>query len=244
MIDKNSTTPRYVQLEEYIKNQINDNIYPPGSSLPTEREFTELFGVSRMTVRQAISNLVNEGILYKIRGKGALVSKKIIEKEFEIQGFSEDMISRGLVPGSDVIEFKKIIPEDDISKRLKLNQGEEVYFLNRLRLADNEPMAIEYCYIPVKFFPGLVKYNMVQCSLYDLLKSEYNLQIGYIKQKFKAIGMNKKEAELLTGKSKAFGLLSIRVLFDENDRPVECTKTIYHPDRYTFNMTLYNKNHN
>lgn len=244
MIDKNSHIPRYIQLEEYIKNKIKDKVYLPGSPLPTEREFTELFGVSRMTVRQAISNLVNEGVLYKIRGKGALVSKAVIEKKLEIQSFSEDMLSRGLTPGSKLIEFKKIIPDDDISKKLKLSPNEEVYFLNRLRLADDEPMAIEYCYLPVKYFPDLIKYNLVQCSLYEILKNEYNLQMGYIKQKLKAIGMSKKEAELLTGKARSFGLLSVRILFDENDNPVECTKTIYHPDRYSFNMTLFSKNHN
>lgn len=238
MLNKNSATPIYAQLEEYIKDNIKNKVYLSGTALPTEREFTELFGVSRMTVRQAISNLVNEGVLYKIKSKGAFVSKEIIEKQLEIQSFSQDMRGRGHVPGSKLIELTKIIPDEEVRKNLGLADTEEVYFLNRLRLADGEPMAMEYCYIPYKYFPDLNKYNMEHCSLYEIMINDYNLQIGYIKQSLKAVRMYKKEAELLIKKVRGFGLLSVRILYNSYDIPMEYTKTIYHPDRYNFNMVV------
>lgn len=242
MLDKNSTVPIYVQIGDVIKENIKNGVYQKGEPLPTERELTELFEVSRMTIRQVISNLVHEGVLYRIRGKGAFVSKEIIEKKIEIESFSEDMKKRGLVPSSRVIRFEKIKPDDEVRIKLKLCEGEEIYFLNRLRLANDEPMAIEYCYLPEKYFPGLTKYNLVECSLYTLMKEEYNADFNYMKQNIKALNINKREAEMLLGKPKGFGLVSLKTIYNENETPIEYTKTIYHPERYSFDMIIINNN--
>lgn len=242
MIDKNSSVPIYAQLEEYIKKKIKEGVYLPGGSLPTERELTELFGVSRMTVRQAVTNLVHQGVLYKTHGKGAFVSKEVIEKKLEIESFSEDMNKRGLVPSSEILHFEKIIPDSQISQKLQLSDNEHVYFLNRLRLANDEPMAIEYSYLPEKFFPDLMKYNLMKCSLYTLMKNEYHVDFKYMKQSIKAVTISKKEAELLLNKSRGFGLLSLRTIFNEDEIPIEYTETIYNPDRYTFNLMIFNMN--
>lgn len=241
-MDKKSSIPIYTQLEEAIRKNIKKREYLPGEGLPTERELTELFGVSRMTIRQAISNLVNKGVLYKIPGKGAFVSKEVIEKKLEIESFSDDMKNRGLVPGSNLIQFEKISPSDEVREKLKLSEDEKVYFLNRLRLANNEPMAIEYCYLPEKFFPNITKYNMANCSLYTIMKEEYNIHFNYMKQSLRASTIIKKEAEMLIGKSKGVGFVSERLMYNIEEVPIEYTKTIYHAERYTFNMVLFNNN--
>jgi len=243
MIDKTSTAPIYAQLEQIMKKNINEGVYHHGEALPTERELTEHFGVSRMTIRQAISNLVHEGVLYRIRGKGAFVSKQIIEKKIEIESFSEDMKKRGLEPSSKVIRFEKIIPDEEIRLKLKLKEGEKVYFLNRLRLANNEHMALEYCYLPEKYFPNLTKYNLLECSLYTLMKEEYGIKFNYMKQNIKAMNLNKTNAEMLLEKTKGFGLVSFKVIYDEDENPVEYTKTIYHHERYSFDTIIVNNNH-
>ena len=243
MVDKTSTVPIYAQLEELIKKNINEGVYLHGKALPTERELTECFGVSRMTIRQAISNLVYEGVLYRIRGKGAFVSKEIIEKKIEIQSFSEDMEKRGLAPSSRVIHFEKVIPDEEIRLKLKLKEDEKVYFLNRLRLANDEPMALEYCYLPEKYFPGLTKYNLIECSLYTLMKEEYDMKFNYMKQNIKAVNLNKKDAEMLLGKTKGFGLVSFKIIYNEDENPVEYTKTVYHHERYSFDTIIINNNH-
>lgn len=241
-MDKTSTIPIYAQLEEAIRDKINKKEYLPGEELPTERELTELFNVSRMTIRQAISNLVYKGILYKIRGKGAFVSKEVIDKKLEIESFSDDMRKRGLVPGSRIIKFEKISPSEEIKEKLNLLENEKIFFLNRLRLANNEPIAIEYCYLPEKFYPNIIKYNMANCSLYTIMKEEYNIHFNYMKQSMRALNLFKIDAEILLGKSKGVGLVSERLMYNISEVPIEYTKSIYHAERYTFNMILYNNN--
>lgn len=242
MLDKKSSVPIYVQLEEYIKKKIKEGVYLPGEALPTERDLTELFGVSRMTVRQAITNLVHQGVLYKTYGKGTFVSKQVIEKKLEIESFSEDMEKRGLVPSSRILYFEKIIPDSEIREKLELSENEQVYFLNRIRLANDEPMAIEYSYLPEKYFPDLMKYNFMRCSLYTIMKNEYHSDFNYMKQSIKAVTISKKESELLLNKSRGFGLISLRTIFNNSHIPIEYTKTIYNPDRYAFNLMIFNTN--
>ena len=241
-LDKKSSVPIYAQLENIIKDKIKEKKYVSGQALPTERALTELFGVSRMTIRQAISNLVHQGVLYRIPGKGAFVSREVIKKKLEIESFSEDMRKKGLVPGSKIIYFEKMTPDDEIREKLMLSNNEEVYFLNRLRLANDEPMAIEYSYLPLKYFPGLTKYDFVRCSLYKIIKQEYSITFNYMKQSIKAVNMNKDETEMLLGKARGFGLASIRLIYNKDENPIEYTRTIYHPERYSYNMVFFNNN--
>ena len=156
MIDKKSHVPIYVQIEEELKKKIFHGEYKKGEAIPSERYLTEMFDVSRMTVRQAITNLVTSGLLYREKGRGTFVSTPKFEQSLNsLTSFTEDMISRGLTPSSKIIKFEKQVPSIDIAEDLSLEVGEEVYFVMRIRNADEKPMAIERTYIPVKLFPNL-----------------------------------------------------------------------------------------
>lgn len=239
IIDKDSSTPIYAQLEDYIKEKIKAHEYLPGKAIPTEKELTELFGVSRMTIRQAIANLIHQGVLYRIPRKGAFVSKEVIEKKLEIESFSEDMRKKGLIPGSKVLSFQKIMSDEDVRAKLNLSHREAVYFLHRLRLANGEPMAIEYCYLPERYFPDIIKYNMEYCSLYEIIEEEYSIHFSYMKQSIMAVAMTKGEAEMLLQAPKGFGLQSTKVVYKDDENPIEYTRTIYHPEKYSYNMVLF-----
>lgn len=238
MVNKNSSIPIYIQLKKIIKERIENKAYLPGQIIPSEKELTEKYNISRMTVRQAITDLVNEGVLIREKGKGTYVAKNVIEKRSELQSFSEDMKGRGMVPGSRIIKFEEVKATEEVMEYLKVQPDEKVYFLNRLRLADNTPMAIEYCYLPSKLFPDLFKYNMENWSLYEILKNDYKLEIGYAEQNIRAVKMRKNEAILILNQEKGFGLLASRILYSIDNVPVEYTKTLYHPERYVYNMIL------
>ena len=125
VLNKTSHIPIYIQIEEMIKQQIADGKYRQGEMIPSEREFAEMYQVSRMTVRQAITNLVGIGQLYREKGKGTFVATEKLEQSLNsLTSFTEDMLARGLVPSSEVLSFDVLIPPKEIMKERQLTEGE------------------------------------------------------------------------------------------------------------------------
>jgi GntR family transcriptional regulator len=158
MINKNSPVPIYHQLEEYIKQQIENGSLEEESVIPSEREYAERFQISRMTVRQAINNLVSEGYLNRQKGRGTFVTKKKVEQELQgMTSFTEDMLSRGMNPSSILLSFQILAADKKTALALRIEETDSIYKIKRIRLADGAPMALETAYIPVEFVPGLTE---------------------------------------------------------------------------------------
>lgn len=192
MLDKQSPIPIYIQIEEQLKQQIQQGDFPIGTSIPSERELSERFLVSRMTVRQSITNLVNDGLLYREKGRGTFVASPKVEQPLNgLTSFTEDMESRGMVPSSKLIGFDILEPESDVAQELRLGEGDQVYFVERIRFADDKPMAIERTYLPVKQFPDLTEKSF-QGSLYAVIENKQQLKISHATQRMEA-GLVKKK---------------------------------------------------
>src|SRR5215831_6295741 len=147
-IFRKSPLPRYYQLKEIMREKINTGEWKPGDLIPSERERGEQYGISRMTARQAITELVNEGLFYREQGKGTFVSRhKITQQLINLTGFTEDMKARGQRPGSRVISAQMLQADEVLAERLHLKPGQVVFRLQRLRLADHEPLAIEISHL-------------------------------------------------------------------------------------------------
>ena len=130
MINKNSPIPIYHQLLEYIKSKIATGEYPADELIPSEREFSEKFQISRMTVRQALNNLVQEGIVYRQKGKGTFVSRQKVEKRISrLNSYTEEMIERGLKPSSRLVQFDILKSDKALSNILKINEKDPIYFI-------------------------------------------------------------------------------------------------------------------
>ncbi|MGK7379677.1 GntR family transcriptional regulator [Planococcus sp. 1R117A] len=234
MLDKQSHIPMYVQIEEELKRRIERGEFPIGTAIPSERELTELFGVSRMTVRQSVTNLVNEGLLYREKGRGTFVASPKVEQPLNgLTSFTEDMKARGLTPRNKVINFKKGSPEPDIAKELQLGHGEEVYTVERIRYANEKPMAIERTYLPVKLFPQLSE-EALAGSLYSLIEQEQKLAISHASQRMEAALVKQEEAELLQIGMPAAILIIERVSYLASGVPFEVVRSTYRADRYKF----------
>ncbi len=176
-IDKYSPFPIYYQIQEWVKQLIEDGEWKPGDKIPSENELCDKFEVSRMTIRQAINNLVEQGYLYRKRGIGTFVQLPKVEQKLQgMTGFTEDMISRGMNPSSQLLSFRLVPATAKIADRLRIQEGESVYEVRRIRLADDEPIAFETTYLS----PALVKdinEEILQQSLYEHLEKKLGFKL-------------------------------------------------------------------
>jgi len=234
LLDKQSTTPIYVQIEEYLKHRIVNGEYSKGQAIPSERELTDLFGVSRMTVRQSITNLVNEGLLYRERGRGTFVSSPKVEQTLSgLTSFTEDMIARGMAPSNQLLSFERVLPPIEIAQGLQLTEGDEVFSVKRIRYADDMPMAIERTYIPVKLVPELNQ-DVLGGSFYVFIEKSSAQKISHATQQMEAVLVKKEDAELLQIKVPAPVLIIERKSYLTNGLPFEIVLSTYRADRYKF----------
>ncbi|WP_219463892.1 GntR family transcriptional regulator [Nonomuraea rhizosphaerae] len=174
-IDPDSPVPKYFQLREILLDLIDSDELSIGAAIPSERELCQRFGLSRMTVRQAVDHLVSEGRLHRVPGKGTFVARPKIELALQLTSFSDDMRARGMVPGSRDVDRRIVRASAHLAKELGIQPGEEVHFIERLRTADGEPLSIERAHIPVKLAPDLGEQDLSDKSLYNLLERKYGL---------------------------------------------------------------------
>ncbi|WP_026672331.1 GntR family transcriptional regulator [Alkalihalobacterium bogoriense] len=238
MIDKNSPLPIYYQLENKIREMIDSEELKPGDTLPSERDLSEKYDISRMTVRHAINNLVHEGYLYRQKGKGTFVSQKKFEQNLHgLTSFTEDMKLRGLKPGNKLLNFNTIAANEHVAKKLAISPGDLVYKIQRVRLADDNPIAIETNYISTDLLPDLTTETMATIlsgSLYDYAESKLNLKIENAQQIIEASVANDFEIEHLHLEDGDPILLIERNSQLSNGTPFEFVKSAYRADQYKF----------
>lgn len=238
MINKNSPVPIYHQLEEYIKQQIESGFLKEEEVIPSEREFAERFQISRMTVRQAINNLVADGYLNRKKGRGTFVSKKKVEQELQgMTSFTEDMLSRGMKPSSKLLSFKIIQADKKTAFDLKITENDPIYKIKRIRLADGAPMALETAYIPVNIVPGLTEENS-NLSLYQYIEEHLSLSISEATQEIEAAIADVHIAELLGIEEGEPILFIVRIAYLQDGTPFELVKSSFRADRYRFIATM------
>ncbi|MDM5330310.1 GntR family transcriptional regulator [Neobacillus sp. CF12] len=238
MINKNSPVPIYHQLEEYIKQQIETGILKEEAVIPSEREYAERFQISRMTVRQAINNLVSEGYLKRQKGRGTFVNRKKVEQELQgMTSFTEDMLSRGMNPSSTLLSFQIIPADKNTASDLKIEENDSIYKIKRIRLADGAPMALETAYIPVQIVPGLTEENS-NLSLYQYIEEHLSLSISEANQEIEASVADSYDAENLGINLGDPTLLIERISYLTDGIPFELVKSTFRADRYRFVHTM------
>ncbi len=241
MIDKNSPLPLYYQLEEQIKKSIETEEFQPGDALPSERELSESYQISRMTVRQAITNLVNKGYLFREKGKGTFVSNQKFEQNLQgLTSFTEDMKARNLVPGSKLLHFEIYPADHDIKAKLSLKDDELIYKIKRLRLANNDPIAVETSFLPVNLVPGLTP-DKLASSIYTYIENDLKLTIGHASQTVEAAIVDAENQQHLKINKGVPILLIQRETYLENGTPLELVRSSYRADKYKFKIDIERK---
>lgn len=234
-IYRNSAVPRYHQLKEILRERIRQGEWKPGDLIPSERELSETYGISRMTARQAVTDLVNDGVFYREQGKGTFVSQnRITQQLLRLTGFTEDIRARGQRPSTRVLSAAMIPADETAAERLQVPEGTMVCCLRRLRLADDEPLAIEVSLLNFKGCEGLVDEDLEHQSLYQLLESKYGLSLAEAEQEIEAGLATGETAETLKIAVGSPVLFTRRTTYAERNRPIEYARSVYCGAKYTF----------
>ncbi len=231
-LDETSPTPLYLQLQRLIHNQVRSGKLQAGEALPSERDLARQLGISRVTVRKAISGLVDRGILLQHWGSGTFIAPpaRVEQALSRLSSFTDDMMIRGLKPGTRTIDRSCGPAAPKEAMALGLSPGEKVSRLQRLRLADDVPMAIEVAAVPARFLPDP---GIVGHSLYAAL-AERGYAPGRALQRLHAVLLNGDQAKLLDVPPASAALYIERRSFLEDGTPIEFTASYYRGDAYDF----------
>lgn len=227
-------TPIYKVIENDIKLKINQGELKSGDLVPSENELKDQYNVSRMTVRQALNNLVNDGYLFRHKGKGTFISQRKIEKNIHgVRSFTEEMAATGRKVSNKILSFERVEATADIAEKLFLSKGDEVIHIERVRYGNDIPVLFEQLYIPGNLFKTIVKENL-QGSFYKYMETELGMQISYCIQSIEAISADSKVSVALEVNKNVPTLLIVRNTFLSNGRPFEYVKSYYRADQYKF----------
>jgi GntR family transcriptional regulator len=195
-INRRSYIPLYKQIAQLIEQFIHSGDLRPGMQFPSEREIAQQCNVSRTTARQAIEELVSQGIAYRVQGRGTFVAVPKIREVSGLGSFSDDMRSQGLTPSSRVLVQKIVCPNKTIQHKMKLGEKDQVLQLDRMRLADGVPLALERASIDCRLCPGLENEDFSTQSLYACLRDKCNVYPVWAEAEIEARGACPREAEL------------------------------------------------
>ena len=235
MIYRNSPVPRYYQLKGILRNRVRSGEWKPGDLIPSERELSETYSISRMTARQAVTDLVNEGIFYREQGKGTFVSPhKIMQPLLKLSGFTEDISARGQRPGTRVLSLELRPADEMTAERLHVPLGQPIVRLERLRLADEEPLAIECSQLHFKGCEKLLEEDFATHSLYQLLERKFGIPLMAADQEIEAGLASDDEAALLHIQPGSAVLYTRRITYTDRNLAVEYAKSVYCGTKYIF----------
>lgn len=236
-INKKSPIPVYYQLKNIILKKIKNGEYASGTLIPSERDLGESLNISRMTVRQALNQLVAEGVLYREKGKGTFVSRGKIQQK-NIMSFSETVERKGMTPSTEVLYFQKETESPDVREVLGINSNDVLYHIKRLRLANGTPIAVEEVFLPESYCPGLESFDLKE-SLYKIIREEYNHSINYIDNTIEAAKPSREVRELLKIPAGVPVLIVTGTSYTEDGRKLFHTRDIYRSDEYSYNVRIY-----
>ncbi|MCL7745712.1 GntR family transcriptional regulator [Halalkalibacter alkaliphilus] len=231
-----SSSPLYKQLAKKIKQQIHNGELSEGDAIPSENKLAETYGVSRVTIRQAIDLLVSQELLRRVQGSGTYVSEKKIEHNiYHLQGFTEEMEQLKKKTINKVLCYELKHPDEKIRGILGLDEDDQTFFVSRLRYVDDKPVVFERTYLPVTLFPDL-SYEVMQGSKYKFIEQQKKWRI---KQSFQEIIplLPDEEIRKLLSLKEGTPILKVRLWSTlENDVVFEYTELFFKSDDYKFTI--------
>ncbi|MHB8188791.1 MAG: GntR family transcriptional regulator [Dermatophilaceae bacterium] len=231
LLDREGSIPLYVQLTNILRDKIEHREWAPNQKIPSENDLNRIYGVSRMTARQVLSQLVNDGLLFRVQGKGTFVAPlKIGTRSPAYKGFREQLEQMGYETTTTLVSTDLVVGEGLISRNLGLQPGEKVYVLQRLRHIDGEPISLHVSYVPESLAPGLDRYDIVKQQLCVVLEENFNLRMRHVTETLESTSASALEAKLL-GVSRRAPLLLLQQFSDDSGVRFEHSKIVFRGDK-------------
>jgi GntR family transcriptional regulator len=232
-------SPLYQQLAMRLRRQISDGVFQPGDRLPSEEALCVQFGVSRITVRAALDQLVDDSLLWRKRGKGTFVSSRPVQHELiHLTDFVEDMAKAGLSPSSRVTFWGEEPASEEVSSALELSPGTPIVRLDRLRIADRAPIAFDVTYLPLRYGRLLDRQRLETETIYHQLETQYGIPV--VSGTF-VITASRASAEMATSLAVERGsplLVINRTSYGESRDPIYYQIRTYRADRVQYRVEL------
>ena len=240
-IDKTVPVPLYYQLKTMITDEIKSGKYEVDSLIPTEKEFSDQFDISRTTVRQAITELVQEGWLYRVKSKGTFIAHRKINHDFlqHLETFDQQMLRIGVTPSTEVLDFKVISASDDVADHLGLQPGDRVFHLSRRRFGDKDPVVLVSTYLPYDKCQFLQDCDFESNSLYSCLASHQGTTVYRALRTIEATSATSEDAKYLNIRKGAPIQLFHTIGYTEDDVPLEYSIARYRGDMSSFQISVF-----
>lgn len=223
-------SPLFAQLKETIISAIADGTYAPGDQLPSQREMCQLYAMSHMTVRRAIADLINEGIIYPIAGKGLYVAPQKQPAEMgSLVSHKEHMKRLGMAPSTQLLTAKLVSASTVLAQMFGVEHGATLAYLQRLRLGDGKPISILSSYLPHHLCEGILEHDLEEDSLFQTLRNVYHLHLGGSTSTIEAVLASAEQAELLKLELPAALLLKEQLTYLDTGQVIEFSRTLIIP---------------
>jgi len=227
--------PIYMQIVDRMLDRIENAELKPGNRLASERTLAAEFGVNRRTIRQALEVLERRGTVERRRGAGTFVSEPRIERgAAEFFHFTERMRQRGFAPGSEVLNLERVAPSPLVAAELELSASATIYRCHRLRTINSQPILIETFALPADLVPGFERWDVSDRSVYEVMRTEYGIEVTYARQSLEAVALSEIEAQWLCETPGSPAMLERRLAFDQEGRPVDFGTDLYRGGRVRF----------
>ena len=239
-VNHSSPMPYYAQVKEALRERIERGEWRPGEQIPGEPELCQIFGVSRTVIRQALMELVFEGLIVREKGKGTFVAEPKITESLaqRLTGFYEDMASRGNPPVSRVLRQQIVGAVEKVAGYLNVPVATQLVEIERLRYINEEPLVLVTTYVPHALCPRLLEADLTRQSLYTWMEREYGLVIARGRRTLEAVAATPRESELLQVPVGAPLMLLNSVCVLEDGAPVEYYHALHRGDRSRFDAEL------
>ncbi len=232
-------SPLYQWLAATLREDISQGVYQPGDALPTEHELMRRYDLSCTTVRRAVHELVREGWIYRKAGKGTFVKRnKVEERLLHLTSFAEEMQSRNITPEFRLICARAVVPPPSIALALNLSAQQPAFLIERVQLADGEPLALAQGYWQLEIGQSLAAYDLGVIPLYETLETHLHIALVEADESISAASAEADIARKLGVPRRAPLLVRRRLTYTTEMRPIEYTTTYYRADRYEYKIRL------